>query len=47
MEEEENAVEQIPQTSHFSVSSLTSAGSPSADNASKGQTEGQIMHLPQ
>jgi hypothetical protein len=42
-----HVLEQIPQTSHFSVSSLTSAGSPSADNASKGQTEGQIMHLPQ
>jgi hypothetical protein len=37
----------MPQAWHFSMFNLTSPGFSSNDMASKGQTDGQIMHLPQ
>jgi hypothetical protein len=41
------ALEQIPHAWHFSMFNLTSPASSSNDIASKGQTDGQIIHLPQ
>jgi hypothetical protein len=37
----------MPQTWHFSMFNLTSPAFSSNDMASKGQTDEQIMHLPQ